>query len=53
MSYEWVNKKAGGLGTKASVNWGDQRMNWGLRTKTSDVVFCLPKYINNKINHSQ
>jgi esterase/lipase superfamily enzyme len=21
--------------------------------KMHDVVFCLPKYINNKINHSQ
>jgi hypothetical protein len=35
MSYEWVNKKTGGLGTKESVNWGDQQMNWGLRTKAS------------------
>jgi len=30
-----LNKKTGGLGTKASVNWGDQRINESLGTKAS------------------
>jgi hypothetical protein len=49
MSYEWVNKKTGGLGTKASVNWGDQRMNWGLRTKASSN--WLDQRVNRKFRY--
>jgi hypothetical protein len=33
--YESVSKKTGGLGTKASVNWGDQKINESLGTKAS------------------
>jgi hypothetical protein len=33
--YESVNKKTGGLGTKASEDWVDQQMNWALCTNTS------------------
>jgi hypothetical protein len=49
MSYEWVNKKTGGLDTKASVNWGDQRMNWGLRTKASSN--WLDQRVNRKFRY--
>jgi hypothetical protein len=49
MSYEWVNKKTRGLGTKASVNWGDQRMNWGLRTKASSN--WLDQRVNRKFRY--
>jgi len=48
-SYEWVNKKTGGLGSKASVNWGDQRMNWGLRTKASSN--WLDQWVNRKFRY--
>jgi hypothetical protein len=44
-----VNKKTGGLGTKASVNWGDQRINWGLGTKASSN--WLDQRINRKFRY--
>jgi hypothetical protein len=42
-------KKAGGLGTKTSVNWLDQRLNWGLSTTASRN--WLDQWLNQKFKY--
>jgi hypothetical protein len=44
-----LNKKTGGLSTKASVDWVDQRMNWGLCTRASRG--WLDWWINRKFRY--
>lgn len=47
--YISLNKKTGGLSTKASVNWVDKRMYWGLCTKASRG--WLDRWINQKFRY--
>jgi hypothetical protein len=44
-----LNKRTGGLGTKASVDWVNQLINWGLCTKASRG--WLDRWISRKFRY--